>query len=79
MKEVNHKKIFLHGLRTSLMFLAGFIIYEILLEIEKEWNEINPEHKKYHLHKKRGLKFILILFFDLIILYVFQIFFGDIL
>lgn len=76
MKQINHKKLFVHSLRTALMFLAGFIIYELLLDLEKEWNKINPEHKTYNLHKKRGIKFILILLIDLIILYTLQIFFG---
>jgi len=76
MKQINHKKLFVHSLRTALMFLAGFIIYELLLDLEKEWNKINPEHKTYNLHKKRGIKFILILLIDLIILYSLQIFFG---
>jgi hypothetical protein len=48
----------------------------VLLELEKEWNKINPEHKTYNLHKRRGIKFILILLVDLIILYSLQIFFG---
>ena len=76
MKQINHKKIFAHSLRTALMFLAGFMIYELLLDLEKEWNKINPEHKTYNLHKRRGIKFILILLVDLIILYALQIFFG---
>lgn len=76
MKQINHKKLFVHSLRTALIFLAGFIIYELLLALEKEWNKINPEHKTYNLHKKRGIKFILILLIDLIILYSLQIFFG---
>ena len=76
MKQINHKKLFVHSLRTALMFLAGFIIYELLLDLEKEWNKINPEHKTHNLHKKRGLKFFLILLIDLIILYSLQIIFG---
>jgi hypothetical protein len=76
MKKINHTKIFVHGFRTALIFLAGFIIYELLLDLEKEWNKINPEHKTYNLHKKRGLKFFLILLVDLIILYTLQLFFG---
>ena len=76
MKQINHKKIFANSLRTALIFLAGFIIYELLLEVEREWNKINPEHKNYNLHKKRGLKFFLILLVDLIILYTLQIFFD---
>ena len=76
MTKINHIKLFVHGLRTALMFLAGFMIYELLLELEKEWNKINPEHKTYNLHKRRGLKFFLILLVDLIILYALQLFFG---
>ncbi len=36
-----HSHIFLHAFRTAVIFVAGFIIYEVLVELEKEWNKNN--------------------------------------
>ena len=33
--KINHTRIFTHALRTSLLFVAGFLIYEILVRLEK--------------------------------------------
>ena len=76
MKKINHTKYFLHAMRTAILFIAGFFIYEILLRLEKLWEKINPSHKVYNFYKLKTLKFAIILTIDLIILYGFLLFFG---
>ena len=76
MKQINHSKYFLHALRTALLFLAGFLIYEILVRLERTWNKLHQKNQIYHFYKRKSIKFLLILVIDLIILYGFFIFFG---
>ena len=71
MKQGITHRIFLHSLRTALIFVAGILIYELLLKLENDWNKNNPGHKKYNFHKRNILKFILIFMVDFVILYVF--------
>ena len=71
MKKIVGKRIFFHSLRTAMVFVAGLIIYEILLGLEKEWNKMNPGHETYNFHKRNILKFIFIFIVDFLILYVF--------
>jgi hypothetical protein len=79
MKKINHARVFLHALRTAFIFVAGFFIYEILVTLEKMWNEAVPENSLQHFHQRKGIKFIIILIIDLIILYgLFVIFDIDI-
>ena len=76
MKQVVGRRIFFHSLRTAIIFVAGFIIYEILLRLEKEWNKRNPEKKIYNFHKRHIFKFIFIFLVDLAVLYSFYWFFD---
>lgn len=69
MKKIHHTRLFLHALRTALIFVAGFFIYEILIALEKLWNKANPENDLKHFHQRKGIKFIIILIIDLLILY----------
>jgi uncharacterized membrane protein YidH (DUF202 family) len=69
MKKINHARLFLHALRTALLFVAGFFIYEILVSLEKMWNESVPENSLQHFHQRKGIKFVIILIIDLLILY----------
>ena len=69
MKKINHTRLFFHALRTALLFIAGFFIYEILVSLEKLWNKSNPENSLQHFHQRKGIKFIFILIIDLLILY----------
>ena len=69
MKKINHLRLFLHALRSALLFIAGFFIYEILVSLEKLWNENNPENSLQHFHQRKGIKFVVILIIDLLILY----------
>jgi len=71
MKQVVGKRIFFHSLRTAIVFVAGLIIYEILLDLEKEWNKKNPGKETYNFHKRNILKFIFIFLVDFLVLYAF--------
>ena len=35
MKKINHKRIFLLALRTALLFISSFIIYDTFVNLEK--------------------------------------------
>ena len=70
MKNVNHKYIFLNALRTAILFSAGFLIYEILKELEKIWNLESSSNKMLHFYQRKTYKFITILLIDLILLYI---------
>jgi hypothetical protein len=67
--KVNHARIFSHALRTALLFVAGFLVYEILLRLEKIWNLENPDNELYHFCQRKIYKLIMIFIFDLLILY----------
>lgn len=67
--KINHTRMFTHALRTSLLFVASFLIYDILVRLEKIWNQANPENKLYHFYKRKAIKLILIFIIDLLILY----------
>jgi hypothetical protein len=74
--KINHKRIFTHALRTSLLFVAGFLIYEILVRLEKMWNKENPENQIYHFYQRKIYKLISIFIIDLLILYGIALFFN---
>jgi hypothetical protein len=67
--QLKHKNIFSHALRSALMFMAGFLIYDILINLEKFWNSINPDNTIFHFYLRHCFKFILIFLVDLLILY----------
>ena len=73
MKQDNkYVRIFLYAFRTAFIFVLGFLIYELLLEAENEWNELEPSHKMYHFYKRNSIKFLFIFLIDLTILFVFN-------
>jgi hypothetical protein len=74
--KIRHGILFLHAFRTALLFISGFLIYEILLNLEKLWNKYNPKNKLIHFYRRKIYKFILIFSIDLIILYGFAVLFG---
>ena len=76
MNKIHHVRLFSHALRTALLFVASFLIYEILLNLEKIWNKNNPKNKITHFYQSKIYKFILIFIIDLIILYGIAIFLG---
>ncbi len=67
----NHFRIFLHAFRTAVLIVAGFIVYEILLRLEKMWNRLYPNAHMYNFAKRKTYKFITIFLIDLLILYLF--------
>ena len=72
--KINHKRLFLHSMRTALLFVASFLIYDILATLEKSWNPGDDTLRMFYIHK--ALKFTLILMMDLCILYAITIVFG---
>ena len=75
MTKIYHARLFSHAFRTSILFVAGFLIYEILVRLEKIWNQDNPENQIYHFYQRKLYKLILIFIIDLLILYGLVIFF----
>jgi hypothetical protein len=69
-KNINHYIFFVHALRTSLIFIAGFLTYELLKFLENEWNTIHPNNEVLHFSKRKIFHFILIFIIDLLILYL---------
>jgi len=74
--KINHKRIFFHALRSALLFIAVFLVYDILINLEEAWNKENPENVTYHFYLRKVIKFTIILIIDLFILYSASIFFG---
>ncbi len=77
MTKIKHTYMFLTAFRTAILFFAGFLAYEILLELEKIWNLENTNKELEHLYKRRFFKFLIILFIDLILLYILFFFTGE--
>lgn len=69
--KVNHLRMFINALRTSIIIVSSFIAYEILLSIEKIWNKENPENKTSNLIHHKLYKLIIIFLIDLLLLYLF--------
>ena len=74
--KINHHVFFLNALRTSLIFVAGFITYELLKILESEWNKTHPNNQLAHFARRKILHFIFIFIIDLIILYIIALLFG---
>ncbi len=74
--KINHSKFFFHALRTSLMFIAGFLSYEILKILETEWNNTRPNNETIHFAQRKLYHFIIIFMADLTILYLIALMFG---
>ena len=72
MKQNAYLRIFFEALRTAIIFVSGFIIYELLLDVEKVWNKMHPSHKRYHFYKRNYIKFLIIFLVDLVILLIFN-------
>ena len=74
--KINHKLIFAHALRTAMLFVAGFLIYDILINLEKTWKKEDSENNLYYLYKKHMFRLILTFIMDLLILYGIALFLG---
>ena len=75
--KIVHHVLFLHALRTSLIVIAGFLTYEILKVLENKWNKLYPNNELIHLAHRKLYHFVIILIFDLIILYLFALLFDE--
>jgi hypothetical protein len=65
----NHLKIFLNALRTGLIFIAGFLTYELLKVLENEWNKNYPNNEISHFARRKMYHFIILFIIDLLLLY----------
>ncbi len=74
--KINHIKLFFHALRTALLFVAGFLSYEILKKIEIQWNKIAPKNEKVHFMQRKSFHFIALFLADLFLLYLIVLLFG---
>lgn len=74
--KIMHHKFFFHALRTALIFIAGFLSYEILKLLENEWNKTHPHNETVHFAKRKIYHFIVIFLTDLLILYAIALAFG---
>ena len=69
--KINYRRLYFLALRTSLLFIIGFLIYEILSVTENKLNELYPNYKTFHYIKKTFFHFIFLFTADLIVLYLF--------
>ena len=68
-KKIIHHAFFLNALRTSLIFISGFLTYELLKILESKWNKTHPNNELSHFAHRKSYHFILIFIIDLLILY----------
>jgi hypothetical protein len=76
LKNISHHVFFLNALRTALIFIAGFLTYELLKIIESKWNKMYPNNEFSHFAHRKAYHFIIIFLFDLVILYLIALLFG---
>ena len=76
LKKNIHYRILLHALRTSLIFIAGFLSYEFLKMLERKWNKMYPNNEFSNFAHRKGYHFIIIFVIDLLILYLIALLFG---
>ena len=63
LSQIHHRHIFLKALRTGLLFIIAFIVYEIAIDLD------DPPVHRLKSNRKKMFKFIIILVVDVIILY----------
>lgn len=74
--KIKHHRFFFHALRTALIFIAGFLSYEILKIMEAEWNKTHPNNEAVHFAQRKSYHFIGIFLADLFLLYLIALMFG---
>jgi len=74
--KFRHRFIFLRALRTSLIFIAGFITYELLKILENKWNIMHPNNELSHFAHRKTYHFVIIFLFDLFLLYLIALLFD---
>jgi hypothetical protein len=73
--KIHHSKFFLDALRSALLFIAGFLTYEILKTLESEWNKTHENRELVHFAKRKSYHFLAIFLLDLFILYIVAVLF----
>jgi hypothetical protein len=68
--KIEYSRIFLNALRTALIFIAGFLSYEILKDLEQEWNKIKPNNETIHFVNRKIYHFTIMFIADLMILFL---------
>lgn len=68
--KIEYNRIFLNALRTALIFIAGFLSYEFLKDLEYEWNKINPNNEMIHFANRKFYHFLTMFVSDLVILFL---------
>ena len=74
--KIMHHKFFLNALRTALIFIAGFLTYELLKILESKWNKMYPNNEFSHFIHRKMYNFIIIFIIDLCILYLIALLFD---
>jgi len=74
--KIIHHNFFLNSLRTALIFVAGFLTYELLKILESRWNKLYPNNEFSHFAHRKMYNFIIIFIFDLFILYLIALLFD---
>jgi hypothetical protein len=74
--KINHRYIFLQALRTALIFISGFLTYELLKIVENKWNKKYPNHELSHYVHIKKYHFFIIFISDLLILYTVSLLFD---
>jgi hypothetical protein len=67
--KIQHHVFFLIALRTALIFIAGFLSYELLKMLESEWNKTHPGNELRHIVHRKLYHFTIIFLIDLFIIY----------
>ena len=75
-KKIMHHVFFFTALRTALIFISGFLTYELLKMLESKWNKMYPNNEFSHFAQRKIYHFILIFLFDLSILYLIALLFD---
>jgi len=75
-KQIIHHVFFLNALRTALIFIAGFLAYDLLKILESKWNKMYPNDELKHFLHRKLYHFLIIFLFDLFILYLIAILFD---
>ena len=74
--NIKHFYFFLNALRTALVFIAGFLTYELVKILEDEWNKVHPNNELRHFVHRKLYHFVIIFLFDLFILYLMALLFD---
>jgi hypothetical protein len=68
--KVHHSKIFLSALRSALLILGSFILYDLLKDMVEIWDDIFLHKKEHHIYYRRIYQYLGVFILDLIILYL---------